>query len=133
VVTGNTISNTSRQGINGNGANSQYTNNTVQGAGSQGILLTGGANATVSGNRVLSGDTDGIQVDGVGAKLTSNVANGNAGDGILVTNPQATLSKNQAFFNTKLGVDATPGDTDAGSNKAGGTGALHQCADVVCS
>ena len=52
---------------------------------------------------------------------------------MLVTNAQATVSENQAFFNTKLGVDVAPGDTDAGGNKAGGNAALHRCADVVCS
>jgi Periplasmic copper-binding protein (NosD) len=132
LITGNTIFNTAGFGIFDNGANNQYTSNTVQGAGSQGISLSG-ANETVGGNKVLSSGTEGIQVDGAGAKLTGNVANGNGGDGILVTTARATLSANQAFFNTKLGIAAAPGDTDASGNKASGNGALHQCADVVCS
>lgn len=132
VVSGNTIFGTAGFGINGGSANNQYLNNTVQGAALQGIRL-GGANATVSGNKVLSSGTEGIQVDGDGAKLTGNVSNGNGSDGILVTSPKATLSKNLAFFNTKLGIHAEPGDTDATGNKAAGNGSLHQCADVVCS
>jgi copper-binding protein NosD len=132
VVSGNTIFDTAGFGINGGGANNQYLNNTVQGAAVQGIRL-GGANATLTGNKVLSSGTEGIQVDGDGAKLTGNVTNGNGSDGLVVTSPRATLSKNIAFFNTKLGIDAAPGDTDATGNKAGGNGSLHQCADVVCS
>jgi copper-binding protein NosD len=132
VVSSNAIFDTAGFGINGGGASNQYLNNTVQGAAVQGIRL-GGANATLTGNRVLSSGTEGIQVDGDGAKLTGNVANGNGGDGIVVTSPRATLSKNQAFFNTKLGIAAEPGDTDATGNKAAGNGSLHQCADVVCS
>lgn len=132
VISGNVIFATAGFGINGAGANNQYLNNAVQGARLQGMHL-GGANATVTGNRVLSSDTEGMQIDGDGAKLTGNVVNGNGSDGIFVTTPRATLSKNLAFFNTKLGIHAEPGDTDATGNKASGNGSLHQCTDLVCS
>jgi hypothetical protein len=136
VVSGNRVFGNDTEGISGTGAGSQYTNNTLQSNGNDGLFVQGAA--LVSGNKALNNKV-GIFVSnfGLSATVTNNIVNGNAGDGIHeagVSDPTVvTLSGNKAYFNGQLGINALPGATDGGNNKASGNGTLAQCANVVCS
>ena len=132
VVSGSTIFDNESQGILVQGSKAQILNDAVRDNGLSGIQVEA-ANATITGNRALSNTQDGILVEAPGAKLTSNTANGNGNDGIRFTVEIATVTKNLAYFNTKLGVEAEGGVTDAGGNRGDENGSAHQCRDVVCS
>jgi parallel beta-helix repeat protein len=113
------------------GTGNQVTNNFVR-ANSTGIQVIT-PNATVSGNKALNNSGDGILVGSdAGIVVTGNVANGNGSEGIA-TGGATTLSKNTAYFNGALGIDASAFDTDAGGNKAGSNVSRQQCINVVCS
>jgi len=43
-----------------------------------------------------------------------------------------TLGSNRAFFNSDLGIEAAPGTTDGGGNKARHNGNPGQCVGVSC-
>ena len=82
-----------------------------------------GSNGVVREPLTATG-TDGIELgSGSGRQITGNTANANGVNGIdAATLPGDTLSKNVAFFNTGLGINGGPADTDLGGNRAGGTG-----------
>jgi hypothetical protein len=44
-----------------------------------------------------------------------------------------TLTRNRAFRNHDLGIEAVPGVTDGGGNKAAGNGNPLQCTNVFCN
>jgi parallel beta-helix repeat protein len=79
---------------------------------SDGILVNAHATATLLERNTAdrSGD-DGIDVDAAGTKLTRNTAN----------------------HNHDLGIEAVPGVTDGGGNKAAGNGNPLQCTNVFCN
>jgi parallel beta-helix repeat protein len=135
VVTGNTIFENTGNGIEASIVSSpQITNNWSRGNAFDGIYFAG-SNGVVSGNRVISNGRDGIELaSGSGRQIIGNTANANGLNGIdAATLPGDTLSKNVAFFNTGLGINGGPADTDLGGNRAGGNGKAHQCEEVVCA
>jgi parallel beta-helix repeat protein len=135
VVTANTIFQNTGNGIEASIVSSpQITNNWSRGNAGDGIYFAG-ANGVVSGNRVISNGHDGIELgSGSGRQIIGNTANANGVNGIdAATLPGDTLSKNVAFFNTGLGINGGPADTDLGGNRAGGNGKAHQCEEVVCA
>ena len=79
--------------------------------------------------------SDGIEVlpQAHGTRLTANVATrSRAADGIHVTGSSAVLRANVANDNRNLGIEAVPGVTDAGRNRASGNGNALQCVGVLC-
>ncbi|MCA1684103.1 MAG: right-handed parallel beta-helix repeat-containing protein, partial [Actinobacteria bacterium] len=84
-------------------------------------------------NRVRSAGRDGIAVaaegDGAvtGALLDDNDVQGSADDGIDVRSASTTLTDNLAAHNADLGIDAVPGVTDGGGNRAFDNGNPLQC------
>jgi parallel beta-helix repeat protein len=159
----NTATN-STQGIvvNPNSENNQIVRNTLSGNGFAGISIAGDNNQLIandssrndygiylpggSGNTVRRNVTsmngqfggDGIFVGAatLNTLLEGNVANQNVlDDGIDVEQALTTLTRNTANFNGDWGIEAVPGVTDGGRNKAtgnngGGTGG--QCLNVSC-
>jgi parallel beta-helix repeat protein len=88
----------------------------------------------ISSNALIGNDGDGILIEpDQGQNLIKrNLANGNTDDGIDVDSPTTTLTGNTATHNHDLGIEAVPGVTDAGGNKAVGNGNPLQCANVFC-
>lgn len=78
---------------------------------SDGILVSGGATATL---------------------LERNTANGSGHDGIQVDAAGTTVTRNTANFNDYLGIEALSGVIDGGGNSAIGNGNSLQCTNVVC-
>jgi len=135
VITGNAIFDNDSFGIFLSGADAQVTSNTLQ-ENSTGIGTSVQPNLLLSDNRVLSSGGSGVSVLSGGATIRNNVANGNGMFGISVSvtaSQPARLRNNKAFFNTELGIDASPGTIDLSGNKAGANGDMHQCANIVCS
>ncbi len=88
----------------------------------------------MSKNTLAGNNGDGILVD---ADQSQNVVGGNrtrenTDDGIDVDSPSTTLTKNTANHNDDLGIEAIPGVTDGGGNKAHSNGDPRQCLNVVC-
>ncbi len=67
-----------------------------------------------------------------GSMLDGNVAIGAADDGIDVESASTTLTRNLALNNGDLGIEAVPGVTDGGGNRAAGNGNPAQCTNVGC-
>lgn len=55
------------------------------------------------------------------------------GSGIVVGNPTTTLTRNEARYNRRLGIEAVEGVIDGGGNRASGNGDRRQCVNVVCN
>jgi hypothetical protein len=53
-------------------------------------------------------------------------------DGIDIDSSNTKLSRNEARYNADLGIEAVPGITDGGGNRAGGNGNPLQCAHISC-
>jgi parallel beta-helix repeat protein len=89
---------------------------------------------TVSRNRIDGSREDGIFVNAPNGtiRLERNVLTGGDDDGIDVDTPGAVITKNRANFNADLGIEAVPGVTDGGGNKARGNGNPAQCLNVQC-
>jgi parallel beta-helix repeat protein len=88
----------------------------------------------VRGNVVRDTAGDGIRVDAAtdGTVLEHNYAFGAGDDGIHVDSTGARLTSNAAFFNHDLGIEAAPGVTDGGGNRAHRNGNPAQCTGVAC-
>lgn len=94
-----------------------------------------------SGNVVLDNDVSGsVETDGIGVASTAtntlvkrNTSTGNHRDGIRVDDATATITRNVANDNGNLGIEAVPGVTDGGGNRATGNGNPLQCVNVACS
>jgi parallel beta-helix repeat protein len=86
-------------------------------------------------NLVRDGDVDGILVESTatGSLLEANIAIGAGDDGIDVDSPTTTLTRNLGLRNGDLGIEAVPGVTDGGGNKARGNGNPTQCTNIDCS
>ena len=89
----------------------------------------------VCGNVVRDAGADGVRVDAAteGTVLERNHAFGDGDDGIQVDSASASLTSNSAFFNHDLGIEAVPGVTDGGGNRAHGNGNPAQCSGIACS
>ena len=122
VVTGNVVARTKEDGIrildfDPNDPDYPQPNRTV-----------------VRGNVVRDAGVDGVHVDArtTDTVLERNSAFGAGDDGIEVDSASALLTRNSAWFNHDLGIDA-PGVTDGGGNSARGNGnRTAQCIGVVC-
>jgi parallel beta-helix repeat protein len=103
-----------------------------------GISVLGQAeNTIVTRNRISHSVEDGIEVATIGyvqrgATIEGNVSTSNGDDGIDVDTADAVIAKNTANFNSDLGIEAVPGVTDGGGNKARGNGNPAQCVNVRC-
>jgi nitrous oxidase accessory protein NosD len=88
----------------------------------------------VRGNVVLDTAGDGVRVDAAtdGTVLEHNYAFGAGDDGIRVDSTDALLTGDAAFFNHDLGIEAAPGVTDGGGNRAHRNGNPAQCTGVAC-
>lgn len=88
----------------------------------------------VRSNLVADPRLDGILVESSATftQLERNLAVGAADDGIDVDNSTTSLTRNTANHNHDLGIEAVPGVTDGGGNKAGGNGNPLQCTNVFC-
>ena len=86
--------------------------NHIRGAGKDGVNVGGQAKRTLlRGNRVSHSKDDGLDVEGRTTKLT----------------------KNRAFRNGDLGIEAVPGVIDGGGNIARHNGDPRQCINIVCN
>ena len=106
---------------------------------SRGIVLWGHGQNTVAGNAVTASVGDGILVE-FGSDdparphnvLNDNVVARNGDDGIDVEDPRTVVSANTAKHNSDLGIEAVPGVTDGGGNRAFSNGNPLQCLNVFC-
>lgn len=99
-------------------------------------IAVSNTDAILTRNLVSDNDMDGIQVVNAfrpvpGIVVDRNRSERNGDDGIDVDVP-ATISNNFANFNGDLGIEAVPGVTDGGGNKASGNGNPAQCVGVRC-
>jgi parallel beta-helix repeat protein len=137
LITGNDIRDHSDAGIsvNANGQRTRIEGNTVSNT-REGIALDGFLTDTlVLRNRVLSSDTDGIRLSQLTERTTveRNTSRQNGGDGIDSDVASATITRNVASHNGDLGIEAVPGVTDGGDNRARGNGNPAQCMGVSCN
>ena len=107
--------------------------NTFGGNGGHGLEIGFGSNATIRENVASSNEADGINVGSpVEFSVTGNRADSNGDDGIDVDSAQGAITGNIANRNTDLGIEAVPGVTDGGGNRAKQNGNRLQCLNVSC-
>jgi Right handed beta helix region len=89
---------------------------------------------TISRNLVRGATVDGLLVESTAADtlLERNIAIGAGDDGIDVDNAATTVTRNLAFRNGDLGIEAVAGVIDGGGNHAAANGNPAQCTNVVC-
>jgi parallel beta-helix repeat protein len=89
---------------------------------------------TVTGNLVRDSDLDGVIVEATATDtvVEENLVIGSGDDGIDVDNQRTTLARNVALHNGDLGIEAVPGVSDGGGNKAHANGNRTQCTNVTC-
>jgi large repetitive protein len=89
---------------------------------------------TISDNLVRDSDLDGVLVEATATDtvVARNLVIGSGDDGIDVDNPKTTLTRDVALHNGDLGIEAVPGVTDGGGNKAHANGNRAQCTNVAC-
>jgi parallel beta-helix repeat protein len=109
-----------------------------------GILLAEDANDNViaenvvartkeDGIRVLDDDPDDPENPvPSGTTLRGNLVTRAGHDGIRTDSAAAVLTRNAAYLNHDLGIEAVPGVTDGGGNRARRNGNPAQCIGVAC-
>ena len=109
-----------------------------------GIAVVGHADDNVvAGNVVSRTKEDGIRILDfdpadpgnpvpAGTELRGNLVTHAGHDGIRSDSAAAALTRNAAYFNHDLGIEAVPGVTDGGGNRARRNGDPAQCAGVAC-
>ena len=135
LVTGNNVTRNAVEGIFDGGSRSRVDGNVVNRNGEVGISVSNSQSAQITNNRTWDNGGDGILVGDPHASnvtITDNFSKGNADDGIDVDTPSATLADNKAIHNGDFGIEAVPGVTDGGGNKAAGNGNPAQCLNVSC-
>jgi parallel beta-helix repeat protein len=97
----------------------------------EGAVIDG---SLVRNNVVRDATMDGIRVDTntTGTVLRGNIAKGAGDDGLDVDSLAAKLFGNFAVLNGDLGIEAVPGVTDGGGNRARHNGNPAQCTGVAC-
>jgi hypothetical protein len=65
-------------------------------------------------------------------RLRRNVAKGARGDGLDTNDSTTKLTRNEAWRNGDLGIEAVRGVVDGGGNRASGNGDQRQCVNVKC-
>jgi parallel beta-helix repeat protein len=110
--------------------------NRIRGAGEHGILVDfKGKHTLLLGNVIRGAAEDGVLVKSSAKHtlLRGNRSFGANDDGIDIDSAATTLIGNTANRNHDLGIEALPGVTDGGRNKASGNGNPLQCTNVWCS
>jgi parallel beta-helix repeat protein len=109
-----------------------------------GILVVEDANDnTIEDNLVSRTKEDGIRVLDFdpadpenpvpsGTLMRGNLVSHAGHDGIRTDSAAAVLTRNAAYFNHDLGIEAVPGATDGGGNRARHNGNPAQCVGVTC-
>ena len=120
--------------------------NEIQDNGANGVRVVGdfffeNTTAFVRRNRVLRNGDDGVRVENAegapGTVIERNRTDRNADDGIDVdaaepSGVDTVVRANKAYFNADFGIEASPGTTDGGGNKASHNGNPAQCVGVRC-
>jgi len=119
--------------------------NTVTGTAGSGIYVSGPEDVLLDRNRVTDSGNWGIHLipwiywvpshfvtDNGNYVVSRNRTDHNGRDGIYVEVPSTTITQNRASVNDELGIEAVPGVTDGGKNKARGNGNPAQCVGVIC-
>ena len=135
VIMRNHVTRNAAEGIIEAGIRSRIDGNVVSGNGTFGIQVAGlSTSSEIIDNRTWDNGGDGVFVgEGPGGvSVTGNFSKGNADDGIDVERPNVTLTDNKAIHNGDFGIEAVPGVTDGGGNKAAGNGNPAQCLNVSC-
>jgi hypothetical protein len=125
-------------GINARFGSMHIERNWISG-GTWGMLLGRGRGPVIK-NSVSNAFVDGISVDlWTGrSEFVDNEATMNGDDGIEIgeggglAGSSVVLTRNTANDNGDFGVEAAPGVTDGGGNKASGNGNPLQCLNVSC-
>ena len=101
----------------------------------RGLAVDGGSGNVLKGNIVHGAAADGIAVAAAasGTQLLLNLASGAADDGIDIGAAATTLWANLALANHDYGIEAVPGVSDRGGNRAARNGNRAQCSVVRCS
>jgi parallel beta-helix repeat protein len=118
------------------GAGNVVRRNRIRGAGKAGVLVDSkGVRTLLVGNVVRAVAKDGILVKSTAEQtvLSRNRSFGAQDDGIDVNSASTRLSENTASRNNDLGIEAVPGVSDGGQNRASGNGNPVQCVNVFCS
>jgi parallel beta-helix repeat protein len=98
-----------------------------------GISIVFASNTRVVRNDTSFNGSDGIYVSqSTDTLIRLNHADENRDDGIDTREPSTTLTANRANGNFDLGIEAVPGVTDGGRNRARGNGNPAQCLNVRC-
>jgi parallel beta-helix repeat protein len=135
VLERNSITNYGLGILRGGGQRTRLTRNTVIGTPLGGIFVFAqSSHVHLERNSVQPSGRDGIfiSVGSTQAVLDGNIASASADDGIDVNDPTATLAHNRGDGNGDLGIEAVPGVTDGGGNRAFGNGNPLQCLNVAC-
>ncbi len=88
-----------------------------------------------TGTRTRPLPTNGISLrsNSPNSRVVANTIDGYGGDGIRIQDPKTFVAGNVASHNGDLGIDAVPGVTDGGGNRAFANGNPLQCLNVACS
>ena len=124
-------------------ANNQIEGNAGNGVTVEGDFFFENTSAVVRNNRITRNHGDGVLVENAegapGTVIERNQSDRNGDDGIDVSlgqnEPSAVdtvVRANKAYFNADLGIEADPGTTDGGGNKARHNGNPAQCVGVAC-
>jgi len=135
IAKGNFVFSNTR-GIQVGGSFNQIVGNVLH-ANSNGIYITG-SHTRVAGNRIVSSGFDGIYDGGGGSFFDGDISsqNGTSGayDGIdAVSDATAVFKNNVTNYNTKFGIEADPGATDAGGNRGHDNAQATQCLNILCA
>jgi parallel beta-helix repeat protein len=93
----------------------------------------------VRGNVVVAAEGDAIAVATTGdgplsdSDISRNVTAESGVNGIHVASSATTITANLAIRNAGHGIDALPGVTDGGANRAFANGTDPQCVNIVCA
>jgi large repetitive protein len=94
----------------------------------------GGSHNIVRRNRIgrSAGDAFVVREEDHHSRLWRNVATGSGDDGFDIASHSAKLTRNRAWRNTDLGIEAVLGVIDGGGNIARHNGDPRQCKNIVC-
>ena len=115
------------------GTTSTVEDNIAAHNAANGIRLDEDGTHSARGNTSTRNGADGILVEPLARfDLTENQADSNGDDGIDVDSSDGTLTGNGANRNADLGIEAVPGVTDGGGNRARHNGNRLQCLNINC-
>jgi parallel beta-helix repeat protein len=94
----------------------------------------GGSHNIVRRNRIgrSAGDAFTVREEDHHSRLWRNVATGSGDDGFDIASRSAKLTRNRAWRNADLGIEAVRGVIDGGGNIARHNGDPRQCKNIVC-